>query len=323
MSQLKNRIHFYHNLSTLLDAGLSLDHALRQRYPKPFYKISERMRRSLQNGAQFSEAMKESGHFSNFECNLVAAGETGGHLPSILASLDSWFTQSMKLRQKIINGMMLPLFIFVFSLLIIAVIDVFAKHVPPAQAMVATLLRIGIPALILLFLKFFVSCFWHTAFMGHLIEPIPVFGSLQHKLETARFFKSFSICMSSGIPIQRSIRLSANCCKNAAYVNRYLRLIPLIQNQGKTFCDAFNEIQNRRDTYSPIPAMLNTGEVSGQLDVFSERISNLLTNEASQLLEKLAFFVPQIFYLAIMIYIAIQIITLFSNLIIDPIKELL
>ena len=126
MAALKERIQFYHTLATLLEAGLPLSRALKQRFPGKFRRAARRLSERLAAGSSLTLAMHSLPLFSRFECNLTAAGENTGRLPEVFHTLEEWFDLNRRLRSRIISGLLYPIFLYLVSICILAVIDFFS-----------------------------------------------------------------------------------------------------------------------------------------------------------------------------------------------------
>ncbi len=308
MSVLKERIEFYHTLATLLEAGIPISRALKQRFPGKFRRAAQTLSDRLTAGCSLQLAMHSVPLLSRFERNLTAAGESTGRLPDVFHTLENWFELNLRLRNRIISGLLYPIFLYLISVCIYAVIDLFTTEKTPPQIITETVLRLLAPLLAYALFRLLSGLFLHRSLAGKIIDCLPILGSLQHKLESARFFKAFGLCLTTGIGIEQSIQLSADCCRNLAFRNRFLSLKEILQQKSCTFSEAFAEVQTRRDLAAAIPEMLQTGEQSGNLDVYADRISRLRSEEATLLLERTSKLLPLLVYLILVFFIAMKII---------------
>jgi len=313
MSVLKERIEFYHMLATLLEAGIPISRALEQRFQGKFRRAARTLSDGLAGGLTLHAAMRSTPLFSRFECSLTAAGESTGRLPDVFHTLEEWFALNQRLRGRIISGLLYPIFLYLVSMCIYAVIDLFTTEKELSQIVLDTLFRLLAPFIAYALFRLLSGLFLHRALTGKVIDLLPILGSLQHKLESARFFKAFGLCLATGLGIEQSIQLSADCCRNQAFRNRYLRLKEILRRKSCTFSEAFAEIQTHRDLAAAIPEMLQIGEQSGNLDVYADRISKLCSDEATLLLERISKLLPLIVYLILVVFIAKKIIGMASS----------
>lgn len=322
MSLLKDRVDFYHSLATLLEAGVPLVRSLAQRFPGRFTRVAQQMQAHLSTGLNFSEAMRNCPLFSSFECNLVLSGESSGRLPEVLRALAEWYQQQVKMRGKIINGLLYPIFVYLIATCLIGLISVFTSQQALVSIIVSTVVRLLAPFTIYFLGKNIFCLLRSNAVFAQLLALLPIFGTLQHRLETARFFKAFAMCQTAGLDVARTIAIAADCCRNRAFRDRFQQLTALVLSHGLSFSEAYSRIQSRRDMSTPILAMLNTGEQSGSLDVYANRLADLLNDEAAQTLERLTTILPVLIYLVIMISIALKIIS-FARGYINEINKLM
>lgn len=182
MSFLKDKIEFYHSLATLLAAGVPTQRALMQRFPGRFRRVSRQLREAMDAGAGFSQAMRSSRCFSAFECNLVLSGESSGRTPETLRSLADWYQQQLRLRSKIITGLLYPIFLYLIATCLLGVISVFTSRQQISQIVLATLIRLLAPFTIYLLVKNVYRLLSKYALFGHLLALLPLFGTLQHRL---------------------------------------------------------------------------------------------------------------------------------------------
>jgi len=308
MAALKERIQFYHTLATLLEAGLPLSRALKQRFPGKFRRAARRISERLANGSSLTLAMHSLPLFSRFECNLTAAGESTGHLPEVFHALEEWFELSRRLRSRIISGLLYPIFLYLISICILAVIDLFTAQKSQQQIISETLVKLLAPFLAYAIFRCLAKFLLHRSITGQIIACLPILGSLQHQLESARFFKAFGLSLSAGVGVAQSIQLAADCCRNQAFRKRYLKINKILQRRSCSFSDAFAELQTRRDRQHAIPELLQTGEQSGNLDVYAGRISRLCSEAATIQLERISTLLPVLIYMLLVIFIAMKII---------------
>ena len=310
---MKNRVEFYHSLATLLEAGLPPSRALRRRFPGSFRRSGSRLARQIEAGLSLHQAMRQQRGFSAFECNLVQAGESSGRLPETLRSLSQWFELQLKLRGKLISGLLYPLFLYFISCFLLAVIAYFSGGTDSDDILARLIAQLLLPLAIYLLFKLFRKFLLSFAIVGRLIDLLPVMGRLQHSLETARFCKALGFALNSGLGIQACITLAANCCRNAAYRRRFLRMNRILARGNCNFAQAFQRIGSRRDRHAALGEMLDTGEQSGQLEVYCDRIAKLLNAETELVFERIGVLLPFFVYLLMIFFVTMQIIKLASS----------
>ncbi|NMA43890.1 MAG: hypothetical protein GX946_11010 [Oligosphaeraceae bacterium] len=307
---MKNRIEFYHSLALLLEAGLPLIRALSRNFQGSFRRAGHKLARYIQDGMNLHEAMRQLRCFNTFECNLVRAGESSGHLPDTLRALSQWFEQQQRLRSKLVSGLLYPLFLYFVACILLAVIACFSGGKNNAAILTRLVSQLLIPPAMYLLIKLFKKFLLPLAPIGQFIDFLPLLGKLQHNLETARFCKAMGMALSSGLSMQSCITLAANCCHNAAYRSRFLKLNRILHGGKHNFAQAFYHISNHHDHNSSIGEMLETGEQSGQLEVYCDRIAKLLNADAELAFDRIGTMLPFCIYLLMISFIAMQILKL-------------
>ncbi len=108
---------FTKQIALLLDAGMSLDGALRvmkQNSNKPVFRnFMGQLERKLKEGKSFSQALAEHPQFSPMYVNIVKAGEEGGILPEMLTKMTEYQTTFHELKQFVISASIYPAFLLV------------------------------------------------------------------------------------------------------------------------------------------------------------------------------------------------------------------
>jgi type IV pilus assembly protein PilC len=136
----KDLVVFTRQFATMIDAGLPLVQCLdilgRQQDNKTFKKILVEVKESVESGSTFAEALKKHPKaFDELYVNLVAAGEVGGILDTILNRLAAYLEKALKLKKKVKSAMTYPATIIGIAVVVIAVILIFV--IPAFEKMFA------------------------------------------------------------------------------------------------------------------------------------------------------------------------------------------
>ena len=313
MSALGNRSQFYDTLATLLGAGLPILRALEQRFPGRFNRVARQLRESLQGGARLTDAMRGMSCFSSFECNVTTAGEHSGQLERCFRSLSDWFALRQRLRQKVISGAMYPLLMYHIAGPILCVVDVATGQLCGSQIVFRLIMWYAVPWTIFIVLRALAPGLLRSRLIGALLNAVPVLGAVQFNLENASFFRALSLCLNAGIGMVSAIKLAAASCSNEAYKLRFLRIAERIDQHGESFAVAYHQSSSGRERRSSIPALLDSGEVSGTLDASAARIATFCANDGERQLEIAALMAPKVFYGCLVLYIAYRIISFYAG----------
>jgi len=300
-------------MATMLDAGVALVSALRQSFPGKFQTAANKMYTLLDTGSTFNDAMRQQPVFCQFECSMVMVGERSGRLPEIFRLLAEWYEQRHRMRQKIILGITYPLLVYHFAGLMLGVINVATKASTLTNAIVVLAIWTLAPWIAYYIYAMLAPTIRKSNFLGSIVNAIPLFGALQHKLETAYFYKALGICLNAGIGVAPSIKLAANSCINEGYKKHYLDMANKITEEKCAISSAFFSMMTSREKKSPILQLLQTGELTGSLPESCAKIANISNEEATRLMGLTAKVIPACAYAAIAIYLAFRIISFYAG----------
>src|SRR5687768_6200068 len=235
---------FTRQFSVMIDAGLPLVQCLeilaQQQDNKYFQQILMQVRQDVEEGSTLAAAMARHPRvFDQLYANMVEAGETGGILDLILQRLSTYIEKIVKLRRDVISAMIYPAAVIVIAIAVIAVIMVFV--IPSFQSIFAGLLGPGeqlpLPTRIVVnFSEFLAGIggliilgviiatvvalkFYYRTPGGHrridsILLKIPIIGSILRKIAVARFSRTLSTLLSSGVPILQSLEITARTAGN-------------------------------------------------------------------------------------------------------------
>lgn len=313
MGQLRDRSQFYYTLATMLNAGVAIVSALRQPFQGVFQAASNNMYFLIDHGTGITDAMSQQKVFSPFELAIISVGEQSGQLPESFKALAEWFELKHRMRQKIIIGMIYPFIIYNLAGPILGVINVATDQSTIPAAILKLFLWILLPWLVLLLFCILKPIFRKNAFCGSLVDAMPILGKLQFKLETANFFKSLGMSLNAGMGAKQSVTLAAESCTNASYLNRYAKIAQIIDTTGCGFAEAFYNVMTKREADSAIPALLATGEQSGQMPEFCNRIAALHMEEAANQMGLLSKILPFAIYLMLIAYLVFKVLSFYSD----------
>ena len=117
----KQIVIFVRQFATMIDAGLPLVQCLellgQQEPHKGFQRIIFEVKAEVESGSTLADALsKHPKTFDDLFVNLIAAGEVGGILDTILNRLANYMEKAMKLKQKVKGAMKYPVTVLVVSL---------------------------------------------------------------------------------------------------------------------------------------------------------------------------------------------------------------
>lgn len=300
---------FTRQFSTMLGAGLPLLTCLeilsKQTESAGLKTVLGEVRADVEGGLSLADALRRQPKvFDNLFVNMVESGETGGALDVILERLATYLEKTVALQRKIRGAMIYPVIISVVAVLAIAVllifvIPIFAKmyqgvgrELPALTQLVIKIsdfMKIAaLPLLIGLILLFTIIRRWHKTESGaKTMDPfilrLPVFGDLVRKQAIARFSRTLSTLLSSGVPIIDALEITAKSAGNWVIEDAILKARVSIKG-GENIADPLSKTA----VFPPmVTQMIAIGEASGGLDEMLKKVADFYDAEVDQAVENL------------------------------------
>jgi type IV pilus assembly protein PilC len=292
---------FTRQLATMIDAGLPIVQCLEvlatQSPNKKFRNVIRDLKEQVEAGSTFTDALrKHSKQFDELFVNMVAAGEVGGILDNILHRLAAYMEKAMKLKSKIKGAMIYPATIVtvavgVTGVLLIFVIPVFAElfgsfgqELPAPTQFVINLSNFTIAYfkyMLAVLIAAGVVCRQLYKTEGgrltfdQMFLQLPVFGDLVRKSAVARFTRTLSTLVSSGVPILDALAITARTSGNKI-VERAVLQTRVSISEGKTIAEPLAQSK----VFPPMVCqMIAVGETTGALDTMLQKIADFYEDE--------------------------------------------
>lgn len=305
----KDIVIFTRQLSTMIDAGLPLVQGieiLEKQQSNPTFKTAlSEIRQDVEAGSTLADSMRKKPKvFDNLFTNMIEAGETGGILDTILGRLATFMEKSMALKKKIKGAMTYPTICLAISLLILVIILVFVVPVfskmfedfgstlpVPTQIVVNLSEFFKNNILYIIFALFFVVMIIkkiYTTEKGKLsidkaLLHSPVVGILLRKVAVAKFTRTLSTMLQSGVPILEALQVVAKTAGNKVIENAVFRVGDSIA-EGRPIAEPLEECGVFPNM---VVQMINVGETVGALDSMLEKIANFYDEEVDQAVDNL------------------------------------
>jgi type IV pilus assembly protein PilC len=300
---------FTRQFATMIDAGLPLVQCLdilgMQQENASFKKVILKVKEDVESGSTFADALvKHPKVFDSLFVNLVAAGEVGGILDTILSRLAEHIEKAMKLAKKIKGAMVYPatiiaVAVIVTAVLLLYVIPIFAKMFSdfgqdlPGPTQVVLSLSAFTRKYFLAVLVFFglvgagIRWYYHQEGgrrnIDRLLLRLPVVGSLLQRIAVARFSRTLGTMVSSGVPILESMDIVAKTAGNKIIEEAILKARGSI-SEGKTIAEPLME----STVFPPmVTQMVAVGEATGALDTMLNKIADFYDDEVDSAVEAL------------------------------------
>ena len=306
---VKDLVVFTRQFATMISSGLPLIQCLdtlgRQTPNKRLAAIIMQVKADVEAGASFTEALRKHPRvFGDFYVNMVAAGEAGGALDTILTRLAVYLEKSRALRSKVRGAVAYPAAIVAVAVLVMIfmllyVIPIFADLFEsfggalPAPTRLVMALSSGIKAGILYVAVAAVALAWgfrwfrRTAGGRRLVDTAllktPIVGSLVEKVAVASFARTLATLVSSGVPILDGLAITARITGNKVMEDALLDAIDRIK-QGSTIAEPLRD----QTVFAPmVVQMIEVGENAGALDAMLNKIADFYDDEVNHAVEAL------------------------------------
>ncbi|MEW6260954.1 MAG: type II secretion system F family protein [Thermodesulfobacteriota bacterium] len=300
----KDVILFTRQFSTMIDAGLPivqcLDILQSQEENSTFKTILKDIKEQVESGTTLADAMrKHPKQFDDLFVNMIAAGEAGGILDTILARLAGYIEKAAKLKAKVKGAMTYPLVtlgiaVIVLAIILVFVIPVFQKMfsemgaaLPLPTMMVVhlsefvksnILYMIGALVLFIFALKKYYATEKGRVAIDHFLLIMPVIGILLRKVAVAKFTRTMGTMLASGVAILDALEIVAKTAGNKVIEAAVYKVRSAIA-EGQTMADPLIET----NVFPPMVCqMIAVGETTGALDVMLGKIADFYDEEVDQ-----------------------------------------
>ena len=298
----KDIVIFTRQLATMIDAGLPLVQCLEilgsQTENKALSKVVVQVRSDVESGATFADALKKHPKvFDNLYVNMVAAGEAGGILDTILGRLAAYMEKFAKIKKQIKSAMIYPSVILFVAVAVVAILMIFV--VP----MLANMFKemggtLPLPTRIVIWFSEFLSGWgglslalgfiglfvglkqWRNTESGLRITDrialrIPVMGMLITRVSVAKFTRTLGTLMSSGVPILEGLIIVAKTAGNKIVEEAVMTTRQSV-SEGKTLAEPLSKSK----VFPPmVTQMISVGEATGALDNMLNKIADFYDEE--------------------------------------------
>ena len=295
----------YYQMATLLDAGLPITRSLQTvasglkgRLKKVFTFLDDQ----VSCGSQIHEAMeKKRKIFAPLDITMVAAAEESGNLPATFKMLADWYELQVKLRRKLIGGMVFPVFIlhlavFLGPLPLLFLGRITLDHYLGGCFSILAWLW-GIFIAVRLLLKLIPKRGVIRMPFDSLLLITPLLRRPLYHLALSRFCRSFYMLYSAGLPITNAAELATNLTGNT-FVSKLVAGAAKSVYAGRPMYQGFNRQLLPVELFS----LWESGEESGMLDRTAEHLAKMYEERAIHGFEVFVFWLPKIVYVAVMIY---------------------
>jgi len=296
---------FTRQFSVMIDAGLPLVQCLeilaQQQDNKYFRQILLQVRQDVEEGSTLAGAMARHPRvFDQLYTNMVEAGETGGILDLILQRLSTFIEKLVKLKRDVISAMIYPAAVIAMAVVAVAVImvvvipqfqNIFLGLLGPGEQLpLPTRIVTGISSflagwggLVILVaiiasavgIRFYYKTSGGRKMIDRLLLKIPVLGAILQKIAVARFSRTLSTLLSSGVAILQSLDITARTSGNVIIEEAIISVRNGVE-RGESFVDPLKATQVFPHM---VAQMVGIGEQTGALDAMLGKIADFYEQE--------------------------------------------
>jgi type IV pilus assembly protein PilC len=295
---------FTRQFSVMIDAGLPLVQCLEilgsQQDNRTFQKVLLAVRQSVEAGLTLADSLrKHPNAFDDLYCNMVAAGEAGGILDTILQRLSQYIEKIVKLRSAVRSALVYPVAVILIAVGVVWII--LWKVIPTFATLFEGLgASLPLPTRITIALSNFIGAWWWLIFMSiglsgflltryyktqsgrrvvdRLLLKMPVLGTVLRKIAVARFCRTLGTLVSSGVPILEGLEITAKTSGNAIVEDAIMATRASVE-EGKTICEPLKGT----DVFPPmVVQMVAVGEQTGALETMLSKVADFYEDEVDE-----------------------------------------
>jgi type IV pilus assembly protein PilC len=320
--KVKEKIIFSRQMSTLINAGLPLTQSLRnvnaQVQNKALKLVINELIADIEGGSAFSVALaKHPGVFNHIYVSLIAAGEVSGTLDKALERIAFQQEKDAEIMSKIRGAMAYPAIVL---LVMVGVVGfMILKVLPQVESIYQDIPNAKLPFITtaLLSVSHFVSKYWWLVIIMLVLAGFatsryartlggkqiidrtkmkawPV-GPLFMKLYMARFARTATTLVSSGVPLIQMLEIVAESINNI-HIERSMHIAIEKVKGGKALSDA---IEGDPNFLPLVPSMLRIGEQSGSLEAMLEKTAGYYEKEVDDQIKTISTIIEPVMMVAL------------------------
>ena len=297
----KNLAVFTRQFSVMIDAGLPLVQCLdilgTQEEDKNFAAVILQTRTDVESGASLADAMRR--HPKTFDplfTNMIAAGEAGGILDTILKRLATYIEKAVKLAGQVKSAMVYPIAVICIAGIVVGVI--LWKVIPTFAALFSGLgADLPLPTRVVIMMsenlvRFFpvllvlggAAAYGFKSYyssengrrvVDKTVLKAPILGNIMRKIAVARFCRTLSTLISSGVPILDGLEITARTAGNAIVEDAIMVTRKSIE-RGETISVP---LKDTKVVPPMVTQMIGVGEATGALDTMLAKIADFYEEE--------------------------------------------
>jgi len=308
--RLEEKLHFFQLMGSMHNAGISINESLqtleKQVENLKLKRVIKDMNELIESGENLANAMRQNDDiFDESTCSVIEAGEKSGKLNEVVKELTNQYTLMDNVNKKIKSVMLYPL--MVILVMILASFVVLKWVIPKLVTIFAGQANLPLPTRILMYMSDIVINRIHVLILGfavfvlltiyikknktahkiwqNLVLVIPIIGNIVKLSILARVTRIFGFLISAGVPIVKSLRISADVAKNAVYRDK---LLLASDDLTKGIPIAENLSDNEKLFPLMLVNMISIGEKTASLEKIMQKVANFYNEEFSRKIKNLS-----------------------------------
>jgi type IV pilus assembly protein PilC len=292
---------FTRQFSVMIDAGLPLVQCLQilgdQQENKAFQRIILTVREDVEAGSSLANALKKHPQaFGDLYVNMVAAGEAGGILDTVLQRLATYIEKAARLKAQVKSALIYPASVIAIAILVVYII--LWKVIPVFATLFISLgAELPLPTRVVVAMSRFIGRFWWaiiaavvaaTLFVrqyyqteggkmaiDRMMLKAPILGLVLRKIAVARFCRTLGTLLSAGVPVLEALDITARTSGNAVIEQAILQVRKAVE-EGKTVAEPLKATEQ----FPPmVVQMISVGETTGAMDTMLAKIAEFYEEE--------------------------------------------
>ena len=305
---LKDKVIFFRQLATMINAGVTLGNSLEilagQTANARFADSIRRVKQNVDAGFSFSAALQSRSEFNTLMVAMVGAGEEGGTLDDALSRLAAFLEKQDELRRKVISAVTYPAAIILFACVILYIL---VTVVMPRFSQVFAGMKVELPAVTLAVFDFsnWMAEFWYIPlgglvlffvlialmnrtkstrpFLDRIKIRLPLVGDIIFKSIMARANRTLSSLVQSGVPILRALDMTAEVADNDPVSKAYVAL----RDAARKGASLGDTAKNLKIFPVMIAHMMKVGEETGRLEEMLAKVADWFELELEEKIKRL------------------------------------
>ncbi len=300
---------FSSQLATLISAGVPLVQALsaltEQVERERFKSVVGSVRESVNQGSSLADALGEHPYvFDELYCSMVRAGESSGALAPVLQRLADYVESRMDLRNQLINAMIYPALMLVFSAAVAGVLLV--KVIPNITTMLRDMKQeLPFTTRVVVAVSDIVTVYWFPALIviaaafliwsrvvrtergrlawDGLMLRLPVFGRLIRYVAIARFARTLATLSAGGVNIVGALEIARSVTSNAV-IARAVDGVKEAITRGSSIAA---QMRSSGEFPPLVTHMISVGEASGELPAMLGKLADTYDTQVENALQRM------------------------------------